>query len=248
MLPASIIDRYAEGDASQYAMLLNSIVGMFSETILFPDPTTQKTHSVFRWRLLNECDSFISHIDELVEAQTGEIEQIALDVQINALSDPDRADLDAYIESSLEDTRESLRNVVYRDEASAERELRRFALNVSLLQSSEGINRAGALIKLRGKLGEGVAFFQHDRIGRNRVSSGFFKAIIRKHLLLTFIETTLFLIAKRGSDLAQVELSDGSLGEIFSITGGTDGCRSYEDIRDRVFHPNSTSSVVEVRS
>lgn len=240
-------DAMANQFAEQYRGLLTTIAGHFARVLDSHDPTTPKARSDFRTNLARASEVFMSGIATQLEAHTYEVRNSALDAQESVLSDPDFASLNEYLSETVEALCGALWACIYRDDLTAERELRKVALNVDLLQSTTGMSRIGALIKTKFGRVSGMPFVQMDRLGRKRASESFVRSLVRHHLVLTDVETRLFAMAKQGSDLAQVMRQDGTKAEIFSITGVSRNYPSYEEIRDTVFHPNATATVIAFR-
>lgn len=239
-----IKDVMANQFAEQYRGLLTTIAGHFARALDSHDPTTPKARSDFRTNLARASEIFMSGIATQLQAQTYEVRNGALDAQGVVLSDPDFASLNEYLNETVEDLCGALWACIYRDDLTAERELRKVALNVDLLQSTTGMSRIGAIIKTKFGRVSGMSFVQVDRLGRKRVSESYVRSLVRRHLVLTDVETRLFAMAKQGNDLAQVLHQDGTQAEVFSITGASRDCPSYEEIRDTVFHPNATATVI----
>ena len=226
--------------AEQYRTLLTAIVGHFAKALDSTDPTSPKVRTQFRRSLEQLSRAFLAGMVEQVKAHTRELRDDALKTASRPLSDPELRDLDEHLQDALDDLQDALRACLARDCRAAEHELRKFAHMVNLTQSSSGMSRIGAIIKVKYGRVSDFSFSQADRIGRKRVSDAFVRALIRHHLVITCVETQMFAIAKLGFDLARV----GDTNLIISITGTTPGYESYDDVRDDLFHPNSSATVV----
>lgn len=237
------LDQIADQFAEQYRGLLTSIVGHFARALDSHDPTTPKARSDFRQSILRSSVAFLDGMVGQIEAHTIEVRNDALSTVGHALSDPDLESLNEYLRDAMDDLYASLYACLHRDDTAAERELRNFAHKVNLTQAATGMSKIGALIKTKFGRVSGLNFVQVDRLGRKRASEGFVRSLVRHHLVQTHVECQMFSIAKSGNDLAQIVI-DNKPGAVISITGTTAGYPSYEEIRDEIFHPNSTATVI----
>lgn len=242
-----MISYFAGQFAEQHRGFLSSIQGTLARALDEHDPTTPKVRRDFHATLERMAHVYIEGFALQLRIMTDEVKQGALIAAEADLSEPELAHLNEYVDETVADLCDTMRACVGRDDRAAEQELRKIALNVDLLQSSSGMSKVGALIKAKFGRVRNLAFVQPDRLGRKRASDGFVGVMVRKHLLMTDIETRLFVFAKRGSDLAQIVYADGDKGLVFSITGGTPGYPIYEEIKDSEFHPMSSAFVKEFK-
>lgn len=243
MLRLKILDATADGFLNQYRAMLSSIAGEFARILDTPDPTTAKARREFSVIMNRQNMSFLSGFWGQITERAKEVAQTAVTDSGFDLNGKEQFSLNEHLADALIDLCGVIKVSVLRDENVAEKALRRIALQVDLLQSSTGVNKVGALIKVKfGKVRE-LDFMQIDRTGRRRSSEVYTRLAVRHCLLLIYVESYLIAIAKNGQDLARVVYPDGKLGEVFSITGATPGYRAYDDLKNEVFHPNSTASV-----
>ena len=242
-----MIADFARQFAEQHRGFLNSIHGILARALDERDPTTPKVRRDFHKTMERMSRTYLDWFEVQLRVMTNEVKKGAMNDVGTDESNPQLAHLDEYVDETMDDLCDTMRACVSRDDRTAEQELRKIALNVDLLQSSYGMNKVGALIKVKFGRIRNLNFVQLDRLGRKRASDGFVEIMVRKHLLMTDIETRLFVFAKRGNDLAQVVNADGTPGEVFSIMGGVAGYRAYEELKDEVFHPQSTASVIEFK-
>lgn len=238
-----MLDVAAAAIAGQYRVLLDAVAGQFARVLDSHDPTTPKARSDFRAAISRDMTAFLSGMVLSLDARTNEIKNVAVVASGVSLSVPDQESLSEYVGETLDALHETMQAILARDQVTTDRTLRKVALQVELLQAGTGISKVGALIKVKfGKVRK-LAFAQEDRIGRKRASEDFVRVLVRQHLLLTYVESYLFALAKSGKDLARVVYTDERNGLVFSITGTTGGYPSYDDIRESAFHPNSLASV-----
>lgn len=239
-------DDIADLMAGQYRNVLATLSGHFAIVLDQPDPTVFRARHRLRRDMSMASNTFVTGFMTQIKSFTVTIKEGALAEFSHVLSEPDLQLLNQHVEESLDDLWVAMNALMNRDNQTVERELRRFALKVDLLQSATGISRIGALIKTKLGAVDGIRHTQPDRLGRKRASDSYVRAMVRQHMLLTDIETRLFMIAKTGGDLAVV-MRDEVPDEVFSITGNTAGFRTYDELRDEVFHPNSGATVKDFR-
>lgn len=235
-----LIDRIADQFAARYRAHLLSVVGIYARILDATDPTTVKARTELRRALERVGAEFMLGLEVQANALAHEVKNATL----GTLGAPGTLTIDEHVTELVEGLLGTLGTCVSRDNKLAECELRKFALGVSLLESSTGMSHVGALIKSKHGAVRGLPFVQSDRLGRKRTSEAFVRNAARQELVAIHIETALFVIASEGVDLAQVIYQDGEAGEVFSITGTTPGYRTYESIKDEIFHPNSTATVI----
>lgn len=249
MIDLKKLDASAALIAGHYQLMLDAMSGHLARALDSSDPTTPQ----MKTRLHFENMSSINMLTNSTLAAFGILESVTRDFMMAGVSDAKASLNDSSLQMLTEHVGEMLENVrtgmhacALRDAATVEHELRKVALQVELLQTATGINKVGALIKVKfGKL-RGLDLVQKDRVGRKRKSADFVRSMVRWHLLSAYVEAFLFGVAKSGEDLVQVVYAGDRRGRVFSITGGTPEYPSYADIVDE-FHPNSTASVERVK-
>lgn len=239
-----LLNHIADQCAAQYGERLMGIVGSYARILDSGDPTTGKARLDLRRSLDRSNLVFLTGFDVQTVTYAHEVKAATLNAMGVSLSAPDMLALNEHVVDLAASLNETVCICVRRDSLLAERELRKFALSVNLLESSTGISHIGALIKSKYGAIRELPFMQPDRLGRKRTSEAFVRNAVRHEMVGIHVETALFAIAKGGNDLAQVLNQDGSKGEVFSITSLSRNYRSYEDIKGEVFHPNSTATVI----
>lgn len=243
---AAALDSIAGGIAGQYRLLLEAISGRFARALDSHDPTTPKARSDFHVGITQDVHTFLASVMGALNAHLEAMKNTAVAASGASLSTPDATMLSAHIAEIQDELQEILWSVMTRDQATTERELRKVALQVELLQAGTGISKVGALIRVKfGKVRK-LRFVQEDRIGRKRASDEYVRSLVRQTLLTAYIESYLFALAKSGQDLVRVVYADGRDPWIMSIAGLTEGYPAYDDVRDEVFHPNSLASVERI--
>jgi hypothetical protein len=93
-----------------------------------------------------------------------------------------------------------------------------------------------------GKI-EGLRFRQFDKMGRQWDSARAAITAIRLHLLRVEVESCLYTLKLSGFDVVTASWADGRQSIDFSISGSSEYVGSYMEIRDALFHPNSTAEI-----
>lgn len=230
--------------SSNYKLMLDAMSGSFAQVLDSPDPTSQSAKTRLRLALSINLLSFIRE----AQSESGSLFHFTREFMLDGIADaggdtgaPVNPSLAQHIADMLESLQGTLQLWASRDSQTVERELRKVALQVDLLQGS-GSSRVGALIKAKFGKVRNLNLVQVDSIGRKRVSSEFVRSLIRWHLVTTYVDSFLFTHVKNGHDLAKVVYKNGSSEEVFSITGETPGYVTYAEI-ERAFHPNTTASL-----
>lgn len=248
MIDLKKLDASASLIAGHYQLMLDAMSGHLFRALSAPDPTLPNVRSRLRFESVSSANLFANSVLSefgLLATTTQEFTHLGLS-QVGAnLSEPAMREVSSHVAGMTDDVRARLRLCTTHDSVSAERELRRFALRVELLQAATGMNKAGALIRVKLGRASNLTFIQKDGIGRKRRSQEFVRSMVRWHLLGAYVESALFGLAKSGGDLAKVVYADGRKEIVFSITGETAGYPTYSDLIDE-FHPNSIASVEAV--
>jgi hypothetical protein len=129
------------------------------------------------------------------------------------------------------------------DLAAAKAAFRRFVFDATLKAATHG--RIGGLIAARLKhLPVKSSFTRLDRSGRQWASPVHVRTVVRAAMVNTYVDAFLFTLMARGIDKARVtydEPDHENDGLVFSIDGNADDMPSLDEIRAKVFHPNSTA-------
>lgn len=240
---SNIIDLIADDLTGQYRVALQAIVGLYAEVLNSPDPTIVRERRRFRAGLSSLNADFIERISPMIYTHTAAMRDMAVVELGLPESEEHRFSLDVHLVAGMDSLIDEIKAILLRDSATVERNLAKFAMQVELLAMGRQISRLAILRKEKEGLVGKVAFIQTDRSARRRASEAFFRIIVRQYLLLAFVESKLFMIAKNGRDLARVVFHDGTNGETFSITGTTGGYRSWSEVSVEIFHPNSNATV-----
>lgn len=237
----AMLDALSAQYAGQYRTLLAAITGLFARVLDSADPTSPKARSEFKRSLDRLARNFLAGFSDQIEVHTVDVRDAALKTVGRPLRGPELRSLNEHLQSAQDDLKASLWACLTRDCRIVERELRNFAHSVDLIQSAGGVSRVGAIIRSKFGRVSRLSFNQVDRLGRKRASDAFVGTMIRHHLVLARVESQMFSIAKAGIDLVQVQGADD---RVVSITGTTPGYESYDEVRDILFHPNSSATVV----
>jgi hypothetical protein len=179
-------------------------------------------------------------IGELVEAVANNSRAISFTGIALTTSDPlDRIEIESVLEHSdecAESLIEALVLCINRDIATCSKVVQRVALKEML--SGKGDIQPGLVSE--------VQFEQLDVLGRRWMSIDFIRRVIAQTFKLILIDSAVLSAKLQGQARlvvysAQAESSNEGL--VFSVSGNELGRPSYMDIRDSVFHPNSTALV-----
>ena len=138
---------------------------------------------------------------------------------------------------------DELKLQVRRDIALLKTSIQRVSLEVTLSAKASGKSERSALFEYRFGNSEDVKFMFTDRAGRNLSSRKYVRSLWRSTLLSAYNETTLFVIADQGQEVAIVVHDDPKSeydGLKVSI-GSNTANPSYAEVRAAVFHPNSNA-------
>jgi hypothetical protein len=243
---AARLDVVAEEVMQRYQLLLSTFVAHLARTLDTATPTSQSARHELETKLLNGAGPFYEFLHERLKREMLSLTADALAASKARLSIDKGLILANLLQDDLDNTTQQIISLEMRDEARVKKLLRDLALQVSIATARKRTSYVGALIAARhGKVAT-LQFRQTDRSGRAWNTAVYLRTLVRMFLLHVYIESFLYGRAEAGSDLAKVTYADPEHefhGLVFSISGATDGYPSYEDIKDKVFHPNSVANV-----
>lgn len=230
---------------NKYVALLHGLTGVFARTLDAKDPTApaaradmvvQAQSLGYRFVLQFSIDAR----EALDDAVSRAIRDSGFEVSAEMV-----AEMDEYAASVADELTMKMYGVVAANVSTITREQRAIALQTSLL-TTRGMTRFGALIQTRlGRVAE-LDYRIADRAGRKWASRDYVTNMVRHALLQAYVEAYVYILGKNGADTAMVVYDDPEHdrhGMVFSITGQTEEFPSYESIKDKIWHPNSTASV-----
>jgi uncharacterized coiled-coil protein SlyX len=141
---------------------------------------------------------------------------------------------------TISETIADIRNVLLRDRNTVRRLWQRFAVELTLTAPKHG--DLAAIVVGQQKMDQ-LQFRQPDRAGKMWDSGVYVRALYRQLLLSLEVESCLFVLVKAGKDLAVASWDDDRHEVVFSISGKNTAHPSYLEIKDGLFHPNSTATV-----
>lgn len=240
------LDSVADDLMREYQYLLSSFVALFARALDLPNPTSPLARHDLENKLQQASISFYGVFHErLREAVTALVTE-ALDAANAHLSSDKRVLLDTLVSGDIDGVTTRLIGIEMNDEAKVRKVLRDIALQVYLRSARGRVSQMTALIGARrGKVAD-LKFVQTDRAGRNWNSAILVRTMVRQVLLHIYVESFLYGRVSVGADLAKVVYPNpdhADNGLVFSISGATEGYPTYDEIKDRIFHPNSTASV-----
>jgi hypothetical protein len=156
-----------------------------------------------------------------------------------SLSSKNEAILMDLVVESISETIDDVRGVLKRDRNAARKAWQRFAVELTF----SGAKGAGAALILAQRSMDALRFVQPDRAGKLWDSGVYARSLYRQFLLVTQVESCLFVMVKGGRDLAVAEWDDDRHSIVFSISGKSTTHPSYLSLKDALFHPNSTATV-----
>ena len=152
-------------------------------------------------------------------------------------------EIQALVGESADEVLKEFAAISSRDANRVRAAWRKFALDSYLLQPRYGVT--SNLHARQGKIGE-LKFKQTDSAGHSWNSALMIQTIVRLHLLRTEVEVALYVLSRAGADTITVSWPtvDGKQDLQFSMSGANPKIPSYIDIRESIFHPNSTARIV----
>lgn len=244
--------RFAEEVRLRYLMLLQALTGILATALDSQDPDrgivrtamiidANRATAQFVERFSTDARSIVDTMIKMAIHDSGMVKSPKLtDYHMNELRENAEAVLDELVTN--------IQSVCDRNVATVVNELRQVKLQASLLQST-GMSKFGALMKSRmGRVGE-LKFTTPDVLGRKWRSSDYVVSMISKNLVQLYVESFLYCAAVDGDTKAKVVYSDAghaNNGMVFNITG-SEGA-SFDNIRDTIWHPNSTAGVERVHA
>lgn len=187
---------------------------------------------------------FNAETDEITQTIMGIATEAHLRV-IDELQSIDADSLSAQALAHLGESQTYLHNEVsaqvYRDVSNARQQLQRAVLEVYSAVRTRGISERRAQIEYQMTHSGAVNFEFVDRAGRRSLSNKFVRSLWRQTLLSVYNEVLLMTLAEHGIQRAAVIRVENGIPhpiEIISLTGEGD-LRSYSEVRDEYFHPNS---------
>lgn len=234
----SIVDKFV----SRYNGYMSALVGEISRTIDGPDPTSVKARNSFT---RNAEQMFTAALEsEMLNLET-QVEKIITSIRQEL--DAEKADLSGlvYISEEIPDIIAAIRDQMLRDGRTGARYLRDFAINVDMLLQSTNYAPASAQIVVRKSM-ELPMFTYMDRAGKRWKSDRYIQILIQSFLFRVYNEVYLYILAQQGVNLAVLRYTDANhpnQDRYFTVYSHIPGIISYIDVKETIFHPNSTVMV-----
>lgn len=243
---------FAQEVRLRYIMLLQTFTGILATALDDANPDSNSTRSSMIVNAGAASSFFLSRLDQDLHTVIETILSAAVtDAEMMAspkLTPEHVAELHANANSVCEEMMIRMRAITNGNVGAIVSELRRVKLTTSLLQSS-GVSRFGALMKARMNRVSDIKFVTHDSMGRKLRSAEYVAGMISKELMQLYVESFLYCAALDGDTVARVVYPDPTHinnGLVFLIAG--EEGRTFDTIKDVIWHPNSTAGVQRVHS
>lgn len=243
----------ARNAAKSHAMLLQAFVGMLALALESKDPVGAVSRKAMVRQAGAAGSHFVSQFEADMTTAVNAIVSMALHDSGAFASDEMHkqrmTDLKDYANSVLAELVASMQVVVNGNVATVMSELRKIRLNASMLQISRGMTHAGAIMKSRTGRLEEMNFTTPDSAGRKWRSGDYVTSMVSKALLQLYVEAFVYCCAVQGDTTAKVIYptpGHENDGLVFTILGDDAGC--FDNIKDAIWHPNSTAGVQRVHS
>lgn len=240
------INRVSESTRVSYRLFGMALTGAFGRALDQGDPTSSRARTEFKAAVTGLGRDFVDLTTQEVRSGLDEVAKTAVMMTGLAPSEGTMACVREHVAWLKDIVCDRIRECVSRDCATAEQAFRRLALNVEIASMRGSMGRTTAVIGARYGAVRNLSFVQQDRLGRKLSSDAFVRTLVRDALLNAYVETFLFVQASAGFDIAKATKGDGE-SVTFSITGNTKGMPSYDEIRDGLFHPQSSASLEIVK-
>jgi hypothetical protein len=236
-LTGTDLDRYAEGLATEYRGYLIGLVGTLAGIFERPNAKTSQARTDLTAAIREQLQSRYDYVRHYIESASVQAINAAFDhVGENPLTADEMDELYSINGEAVTDVVDEVLAMMTKDATVVRRAWRQFAMDANLRMMPNRGPRTAALLARQGKIA-GLKFRQTDTSGRQWESAQFARLIFRLHLVRLQVETTLYLMKKKGIDTATAEWADGRQSVTFSIAD------EYMELRDGLFHPNSTARI-----
>jgi hypothetical protein len=241
------IDAAAQQAQRHYQLFTLGLLGSLARAIDHRAPSSTQARTDLERAIHAQEAALVGAINELLVSTSTRLLTNALTNAHPALSDDERERVTRLVNEATNEMIARVINVSMNDGASVAKAWRQFAFRVES-RIAAGATAYGAVLMSRPNATRVVRFEQVDRAGRKWGSSHYVHTTIRWGLLLSYVESYLLALATRSVDVAMVQHDQGHNddGMIFSINGATPGLRTFEQIRNDVFHPNSRALVTQL--
>lgn len=233
------LDRWAEGLATEYRGYLIAITGALAATFERPDARSGRARSDLTTTVKDELQNHYSHMSGYVQNAVIAAIDAALTSRREKGEDLTAEQVDELYSLAGEaatDVIDDLLAAMTRDAVVIRRAWRQFAMD-SFLVESPRMGPKQAMLKTRqGKIAA-LQFRQPDGAGRFFPSALWARIQLRWLLVRTQAETALYVMKMNGVDQATATWADGRENVTFSIS------QEYLELRDGLFHPNSTARI-----
>lgn len=244
MTPAEL-DDHAEFAALDHRQFLIGMVGTLASVFERPNARTPQARADLTKALSQQLQSRYRSASIMLEALTKQAIAAGVgQVGIDSLGPEPQAELEQLVGEATSQLLDEILSIMAKDSVTVRRAWRQFATEATFMAPGMG---SGANHWARiGKIGD-LKFRQMDRAGRQWESAIMVRTMVRQHLLRTQVESALYAIQQVGLDLARATWGDDDIRAdvVFSISGvnADEDIASYIEIRDSIFHPNSTARV-----
>lgn len=241
---------FAQEVRLRYLLLLQALTGIIAKALDAQDINRGSVRTSLLFEATTACNGFLTRfeMDLAVTVQT----MVKLAMHDSGMLKNDKLtqghidELNENASSVLAEMMLKARTITCGNIATVVNEMRQVKLTASLLQST-GMTQFGALMKSRmGRVGD-IRFTSPDSMGRKWRSSDMMVSMISKDLVQLYIESFLYCAALDGDKQARVVYSNRSHinhGVVFNIIG-QEG-KTFDNIKDLIWHPNSTAGVERV--
>lgn len=253
-----VLDERANYFAQAYRMFNMALIGRFSQAMNENVTQSQRARSTLDKGVREAIQTHLSFASETIADST---QRVSMDAVQSVLSATKQDAAPIFLNSKIAnwnaagvaDMEQLTYAALTRDGNQVSREFRRFNLKIQILMN-QGVGRVSAIMQSKRSLNAELNFTYVDTLNRKWPMEHYLRTAFRGHLLNNYNDIVLMTIASFGADLtnqglAQIQYQDPAHdgnGEIISIGAPKAGMRSYDQVREEVFHPNSSAVLAPV--
>lgn len=239
------LDRVAQRYALGYGQYLNALVGIVTNAMMDRNAMEPRVSSDI---VLNSFGAAAAFFESHQIQEDGETIMLYAVDAAGGLDEANLAILRDHCWQGWMNAHDALNEATSKDRMDARTLFRRFLFDATL--RSAAVGKASALIASRFKYTPVKPMFtRRDRSGRDWTPMTHIRTLIRAALVNTYVDAYLFTLLANGTAKARVVYDDAehdNHGLVFSIDGADPALPTLEDIRAKVFHPNSTARLEPV--